>query len=54
MIQSASTTAPSVPVGENYPVPIREVVAQGDDVDAAINLENEGEVGTLAIERAIR
>lgn len=54
MIQSASTIAPSVPVGENSPMPVGEDVAQGDDVDAAINLENEDEVGTLAIERAIR
>lgn len=54
MIQSASTTAPSVPVGENSLIPAGEDVAiTGDDVDAAINLENEDEVGTLAIERAI-
>lgn len=55
MPPTPAIAAPSdnVPVGDNALVPASDDVALGDNVEAAINLENDDELGTLAIERAI-
>ncbi|KAG0359282.1 hypothetical protein BG005_001048 [Podila minutissima] len=55
MPTTSAIAAPSdnVPVSDNALVSAGDGAALGDNVEAAINLENDDELGTLAIERAI-
>ncbi|KAG0090925.1 hypothetical protein BGZ92_001897 [Podila epicladia] len=55
MPTTSAIAAPSdnVPVSDNALVSAGDGAALGDNVEAAINLDNDDELGTLAIERAI-